>query len=100
MTFLGIARDDRCPRGRECAASGPVTARLHPGAGPEIELSILDRDRGEPDFQGIRSCAPFAGRTLRLRDVKPWPVGTTPVSAGDYRVELVVAAGCSLRQGL
>lgn len=97
ITFVAIIRDDRCPRGTKCEESGPVTARFRADAGPEIDLAILDRDRGEPELKGIKSCAPFVGRVLRLRDVKPWPAGSTPVAAGDYRVELVIASSCSLR---
>lgn len=98
ITFVAIIRDERCPRGMKCEESGPVTARFRADAGPEIDLAILDRDRGEPELKGIRSCAPFAGRVLRLRDVKPWPAGS-PVTAANYRVELVIASSCSLRGG-
>lgn len=94
ITFVGVDRDARCPRGRECAESGPVTVRLRLGAAAEVRLAILDRDQGGPEFQGIHSCTQLDGEALRLRDVTPWPSGDEPPAPEDYRIELIVVATC------
>lgn len=98
IRFLRVVADSRCPRSTECAASGVVTIEAAigpPATASTVELSVLDRDIGEPAVRGVISCAPVDGRVVRLRDVSPWPPSRRPVPSADYRATFVLASTCA-----
>jgi len=99
VRFVAVVSDGRCPRSTECAATLPVTVSVSLGTGggeTRQELSILDRDVGEPRFKGIRSCAPLGPYVLRLRDVQPWPPTRWGIPSSLYRATFVVGASCGV----
>lgn len=97
VRFLRVVEDGRCPRGASCSATLPVTVEIEivlAGMARREQLAILDRDVGEPRFQGMRSCTPVGSFVLRLRDVVPWPEHGGKTKDEDYRAILVIERSC------
>lgn len=98
-----VVSDLRCPSNRSCTISGPVTVEFRLNSEPlSHTLSILNRDTGEPEFQGIRSCWAVHEKVLRLSNVEPWPTvswlspnhNPTPITDDEWRITLVTEGHC------
>ena len=83
--FVGVSNDSRCPTDVQCVTAGDATIELQVAAdgaaGVRYELHSND---------GAREVV-HAGYRLTFVDLKPLPVSTRPIRAGDYVVTLRVS---------
>ena len=101
VQLVRVTEDGRCPKGTQCSASLPVAVevKIADAAGARTErLAVFERDVGEPQFKGIRSCAPAGPLVLRLRDVEPWPSRDGPPRPAQYRATFVLEKICNPRR--
>src|SRR6266542_1917667 len=80
IRLIGVAGDERCPSGIECAMSGPVSISLsvqqNNGNPTNIDLqTFTDNDGRAPagKFEGINSSATFQGYSIQVMGVTPYP---------------------------
>lgn len=82
LLFAAIEEDSRCPCEADCIWEGVATVRL---------LSGTDTVRVHTTNSGDYSTtAAFAGQTIRLIELLPFPCGGQPDSQDDYRITLMV----------
>jgi hypothetical protein len=86
--FERVASDSRCPADALCIQSGDALVVLRVsvdgGAGAMINL----RTRG--GTTGDNLTAVVAGYQLSISGLQPYPISTSPIAPGDYRVTLAV----------
>jgi hypothetical protein len=97
--LIGVAGDQRCPSGMECAASGPVSISLTVQMGDEeptdVNLQTFTDQKGlSPDmkFEGIENHIVLEGYLLQVVGVLPYPVKSTKeIKDSEYRVTFKVS---------
>ena len=83
VTFEAVTEDSRCPRGVQCVWQGNASVRLALESGDETEVVILGTAL-EPRR------ASFAGYTLGLRDLAPYPVSEQPIERASYVARIAI----------
>ena len=99
VTFHSVVRDERCPRGVECAASGPVTISLSvqqgSGAATDFTLQTFTEQNGRSpnvEFEGVTNRAEVGEYIIQILRVTPYPKNlTTKIEPSDYRIGLLVS---------
>jgi hypothetical protein len=98
IRLIGVAGDQRCPSGMECAISGPVSVSLSVqkdnGNPVNINLQAFTGDDGRAApgrFKGINNLTTYEGYSIQLMSVTPYPTSLSkPIKSSDYRVILTV----------
>jgi hypothetical protein len=98
IRLIGVAGDERCPSGIECAASGPVSISLSVqiGDGDPTNINLqtfTSNDGRSPDmqFEGIKDRVVFEGYLIRVTGVLPYPASLSKtIKDSEYRVSLTV----------
>jgi hypothetical protein len=100
IRLIGVAGDQRCPSGMECAISGPVSVSLSVqkdnGTPENIDLQAFTDSDGRAatgHFEGINNLATVAGYSIKLMGVTPYPTSRSKqIKSSDYRVILTVTS--------
>ena len=99
IRLIGVAGDQRCPSGIECAVSGPVSLSLSAQLGDseptEINLQTFTSNNGRaPDmqFEGIADRTVYEGYLIRVVSVLPYPESSfSDIKDSKYRVTFVAS---------
>lgn len=100
ITFVSLSGDSRCPLGRECAASGPVTLSLsirdQNGAESIETLQTFTDIKGispEMEFEGIKDRTTVDGYLIKITSVLPYPNSKSfSIGRPDYQITLKVTS--------
>ena len=85
VKFVGVTIDTRCPADAFCIQVGDAFVALETtvlGGKRAFELQILNPTN--------RSTT-HGGYSIELQEVSPYPFGSQPIKAADYRVKLRIA---------
>ena len=82
VRFVRVLDDSRCPTDATCIWAGEVKLRLAVEAGEQQ----VERDVREGESTTV------AARKIELLRVRPQPVSTRKIDAGDYRASLRITA--------
>ncbi len=99
IRLIGVAGDERCPSGMECAMSGPVSISLsvqqNNASAVNVDLqTFTDSDGRAPggEFEGIKDRAVVGGYLIRIVAVTPYPTAQSKsIKSSEYRVALIVS---------
>ena len=99
IRLIGVAGDQRCPSGMECAMSGPVSislsAQMSSGVPTNIDLQTFTSNNGrasDMEFEGIKDRAVFEGYIIRVVSVLPYPDNLSKkIKDSEYRITLTVS---------
>jgi hypothetical protein len=86
--FERVAADSRCPADALCIQSGDALVVLRVSVDGRDGAEINLRTRG--GTTGDSLTAVVAGYALSIGGLQPYPISTSPIAPGDYRVTLVV----------
>jgi len=86
LQFAEVKGDSRCPKDVVCVRAGDAMAVLRDVA-PNGESAVMEF---VVDGRGAAT-AVFAGRTVAVAELLPYPVSTAPISQDEYRVTVVVS---------
>ena len=88
VRFDRVASDSRCPADALCIQSGDalVVFRVSVEGGAAADISL--RTRGGTTGENLT--AVVGGYELSIAGLQPYPVSSSPIVPGDYRVTLVV----------
>jgi hypothetical protein len=83
VVFEAVTEDSRCPRGVQCVWEGNASVRLTLESGGETEVVLLGLAL-EPRE------ASFAGYSVGLRDLAPYPVSEQPIERASYVARIAI----------
>jgi len=86
LTFVGVTKDSRCPRGVDCvvAGEGVVVFLARVANGPSTDLSFKVTS-------GKGATNRFQGYIITITDLAPYPVyNRPPIMPADYRTRILV----------
>lgn len=86
--FERVASDSRCPADALCIQSGDALVVFRVSVDGRNGAEINLRTRG--GTTGDNLTAVVAGYELSIAGLQPYPISTSPIEPGDYRVTLVV----------
>ena len=86
--FDRVAADSRCPADALCIQSGDALVVLRVSIEDRAAADILLRTRG--GTTGDNLTAVVAGYELSIAGLQPYPISSSPIAPGDYRVTLTV----------
>ena len=86
--FERVASDSRCPADALCIQSGDALVVLKVAIVDRAGADILLRTRGGTTGENLT--AVVAGYELSVTGLQPYPVSSSPIAPGDYRVTLTV----------
>lgn len=83
--FTGVASDSRCPKDVQCIWQGDAVADLWvvTGDGERTEIQLHTSEEPRETVIG--------GHVIRLQDLEPYPVSTSPIAPEDYLATITVA---------
>ncbi len=83
--FIGVSSDSRCPRDVQCIWEGDAAVDLWvlTAAGERIELQLHTTKEPRESVVGAH--------VIRLQELEPTPVSTSPIAPEDYLATLTVA---------
>ncbi len=89
VSFIGVVRDSRCPRGEQCVSAGSAVVRLAWQVG-EAARVVHEATVGD----GRADPAPLiaSGQMVELLDLQPQPISGRPIEAAQYRLKVKVQA--------
>lgn len=86
--FERVASDSRCPADALCIQSGDALVVLKVSVDERAAADVLLRTRGGTTGENLT--AVVAGYELSVAGLQPYPVSSSPIAPGDYRVTLTV----------
>ena len=86
--FERVSSDSRCPADALCIQSGDALVVLKVSIDDRAGADILLRTRGGTTGENLT--AVVAGYELSVTGLQPYPVSSSPIAPGDYRVTLTV----------
>jgi len=86
--FERVASDSRCPADALCIQSGDALVVFRVSVEGSAAADISLRTRG--GIAGDNLTAVVAGYELSVAGLQPYPISSSPIAPGDYRVTLVV----------
>lgn len=89
MSFIGVVRDARCPRGEQCVSAGSAVVQLSWQAGDAARV-VREATVGERRPEGVPLIA--GGHAIELLDLQPQPVGGRTIDPALYRLTVKVGA--------
>lgn len=99
IRLIGVAGDERCPSGMECAMSGPVSISLsvqqNNASAVNVDLQTFTDGNGRApsgEFEGIKDRMAVGGYLIRVMAVTPYPTAKSKsIKSSEYRVALTVS---------
>ena len=82
LRFDGVTGDNRCPADAMCVLGGSATVK--------VEASSTSGNRTLTFETGKLEPVEYAGLTLELTQLMPYPFSATPIEHDDYRATLRV----------
>ena len=86
--FERVASDSRCPADALCIQSGDALVVFRVSVDGRAAGDISLRTRGGTTGENLT--AVVAGYELSIAGLQPYPISSSPIAPGDYRVTLVV----------
>ena len=86
--FERVASDSRCPADALCIQSGDALVVFRVSVDGRAAADISLRTRGGTTGENLT--AAVAGYELSIAGLHPYPLSSSPIAPGDYRVTLVV----------
>ena len=86
--FERVASDSRCPADALCIQSGDALVVFRVSVDGRAAADISLRTRGGTTGENLT--AVVAGYELSIAGLQPYPLSSSPIAPGDYRVTLVV----------
>ena len=86
--FERVASDSRCPADALCIQSGDALVVLRVSIDGRGAADIHLRTRGGTTGENLS--AVVGGYALSIGGLQPYPISSSPIAPGDYRVTLVV----------
>jgi hypothetical protein len=86
--FQRVASDSRCPADALCIQSGDALVVFRVAVDGRAATDISLRTRG--GATGDNLTAAVAGYQLSIAGLQPYPISSSTIAPGDYRVTLVV----------
>jgi hypothetical protein len=86
--FERVASDSRCPADALCIQSGDALVVFRVSVDDRAAADISLRTRGGTTGENLT--AVVAGYELSIGGLQPYPLSSSPIAPGDYRVTLVV----------
>lgn len=89
LSFIGVVRDSRCPRGEQCVSAGSAVVRLAWQVGDAARV-VREATVGDGRPAPVPLIA--GGQMIELLDLQPQPVSGRPIDAAQYRLTMKVQA--------
>jgi hypothetical protein len=87
ITFNKVTEDSRCPTNMECLWEGRAVVELTFTKGGE---SFTESLATISSMSGLSDMTMIFDREVKLLEVTPYPQNSASITAGDYRVKIVV----------
>ena len=86
VVFAGVGSDSRCPADVVCVWAGEALVNVSARVPGEAEATLSLRAGARAGEE-----AAYAGYTIRLVSLAPYPRASKPIAPGDYRATLTVS---------
>jgi hypothetical protein len=87
VRFVNVLEDSRCPSDVTCVWAGNARLRLAVSSGRSSKMLTLNSNTAAP----LPADSTFAGYSVKLVELSPYPLSKRPIARGSYVVRLIVS---------